>query len=358
MEKFMIDCLKESPGVCSKLVKAKDTANDLVDYYLSVNPSSLILVGSGSSNNIAQCSKLALKKYLGVDVTIYTPVEFANYEADHHQGALVACLSQSGRSTNTIEAIEASKAHGYATVGMTMVPNSPLTGHCDHVFVYGSYTNEKDSFVCRGFSASVTYFIIFALKVALKQGRLKEAEYNKLLKELQTVIDTMPKMHELVEKFYQSNKHDLYEARRNMVMGIGNSLGIASEATLKYSETTGIPTNGYEIEEFLHGPAYEVKKDHALFFYDIDEKTHDRAITIYEASKELVDRTYIFSRFVNYGNQGVYCPINGVEETFLPVLFVIPIQMLPGRICEDLGIRAVTICNYRASQIAVTKTDK
>ena len=357
MAKFMIECLKESPEVCNKLSSSNNTAEDLIKYYLEVAPSKLILIGSGSSNNIAQCSKQVLKKFLKVNVEIYTPIQFAMYETECHEGALILCLSQSGRSTNTIEALEAAKQKGYKTAALTMVPNSPLSIHCEHVFEYGTYTGEQDSFVCRGFSASVTYFSIFAIKIALKKNYIKQNEYEKLIKDLLKITNSMSSLTTKTEIFFQDNKKDLFATHRNMVMGMGNSSGIASESTLKFSETTGIPTNGYETEEFLHGPAFEVKKDHALFIYDIDTKTHKRTLTIYEACKELCNRVYLISRFSDYGDNTIYFDIN-VEESLLPILFVIPVQMLPGRICEELGIRAITINNYRASQIAVSKTDR
>lgn len=358
MTKFMVECLHEAPAVCAKVLKEKGgDITKLTDLYLAKPYQKIVIVGSGSSYNIAQCARYTLEKYMDRKVEIITPIAFAKYDYKFHDNALIICISQSGRSTNTIAAIERAKQCGYDVTAISMVPNSPLTNYCEHVFVYGSYTGEADSFVCRGFSASVVFFAQFALEAGLKSGTCTKENYKKGCNDLQTIISFMPNAQEIVQKFYNQNKKDLYSMKRGMCIGIGSGNGILNEACLKFSETTGIPTNGYELEEFLHGPAFEVKKDHGLFILDMDDETHDRTLSIYEASKQLTDKVYLITRYPGVGDENtMYFPIHA-EACLLPIVFVTPIQMIPGLICEDLGIRAITIYNYRASNIAITKTD-
>lgn len=359
MTKFMVECLQEAPAACERVLKGKGgDIGRLAELYLAKPYRKLVLVGSGSSYNIAQCAKYALEKFLKRKVEILTPIAFAKYDYEYHEEALIICISQSGRSTNTIAAIQRAKEKNYDVAAISMVPNSPLTNYCEHVFVYGSYTGETDSFVCRGFSASVVFFVQFALEAGLKSGVITKEVYKEEFSQLNKVIAFMPQAQEIVRKFYVSFAKELYAMKRGMCIGIGAGTGILNEACLKFSETTGIPTNGYELEEFLHGPAFEVKKDHGIFILDINEETHDRTMSIFEACKELSDKVYLITRFKEVGNERtIYFPIEA-DACLLPIVFVTPIQMIPGLICEDLGIRAITIYNYRASTIAVTKTDQ
>lgn len=359
MSKWMTDCIDESPAVCLKMLKEKDKVIEKVKkLFLKKKYSKIVLVGSGSSYNIAMSAKYAMEEFLNIEVKVITPIAFVNYDYKYHEGAFIICMSQSGRSTNTIEAIQKAEECGYDVAGISMVPNSPLKNYCKNVLEYGSYTGELDSFVCRYFSSSVLYFILFALEAGKELGRVSEEVYKKKLEELTKVVEYLPTAVETVKEFHEKNKKSLYSMKRGMALGIGPTYGLTNEACLKLSETTGIPTNGYEIEEYLHGPAYEVKKDHGVFVMDADPLVHDRVISIYEASFQLTDRVYLITYSPSIkGENIVNFPVE-CDPVFRPLLYVIVFQYIPGKMCEDLNIRAVTIYNYRASQMVVTKTDK
>ncbi len=358
MPKWMIDCIEESPDVCKKMFKEKTAVVARIkELYLKKKYKKLLLIGSGSSYNIAMSSKYSLEAFLKIRTEVVTPIAFVNYDYRYHEDTLVICMSQSGRSTNTIAAIQKAKACGYDTAAITMVPNSPLGNYCENILEYGSYNGELDCFVCRYFSSSVLYFILFALEAGVESGTLRQEEYKQKTKELKETIDYLPTAIQLVSEFYERNKTDFFSMKRGMAVGIGPTFGLTNEACLKMSETTGIPTNGYELEEYLHGPIYEVKKDTAVFLLDGDPLVHDRTIAIYNASHEVTDRVYLFTYSSEIKGRQVLNLSLTIDPLFRPLLYVLPFQYIPGKMCEDLGIRAITIYNYRASCIAETKTD-
>lgn len=358
MMKWMTDCILEAPLVCMNMLKNKDKiTSKIVDLYTAKKYEKIVLVGSGSSYNIAMCAKYGLEKFLQLPVEVISPIAFANYEYRFKEKAFIICMSQSGRSTNTIEALNRARQCGYDAAGITMMPNSPLSHYCDHVLEYGSYTGEADSFVCRYFASSVLYFNLFAIEAANKLGYCSKEEYRERLKDLQHVVEAMPGVLQKIECFYETNKKAFYSMKRAMIMGIGPMFGLTNEGCLKFSETTGIPTNGYEVEEYLHGPAFEVKKDHALFFLDGDETMHDRIVSIYEASHELTDRVYLITHRAMSGDT-ILSIDTECDPVFRTILYVALFQYIPGKMCEELNIRSITIYNHRASCKVVTKTDK
>lgn len=356
--KWMTDCVKDAPMVCTSMLKNRETIVDkLVQLYIAKPYSKIVLVGSGSSNNIGCCAKPIIEKILKKKVEVFTPITFELYEYKFNENSLVICLSQSGRSTNTIKAVLKAKECGYDVASISMVPQSPIGNYCENVLEYGSYNGELDSFVCRYFASSVLYFAMFALEAGLKTETITKEEHKKYIKQLEETVRLMPNAIEEVNNFYNRNKQDLLSMKRCMFMGIGDLYGLATEATLKFSETTGIPTNGYEIEEFLHGPDYEVKKDHALFFFDGDSIVHDRIAEIYSEMNQLTDRVYLITDSDIKG-QKVININNDVDPIFKSILFLCTVQLIPGRICEDTGARAITIYNYRVQQALATKQDK
>lgn len=358
MYKWMYDCVEEAPAACKRIMKNRESLlNELVELYLSKDYSKVLIVASGSSFNIANCAKYAMEDNLKKRVEVLNSITFAKYDYSYHKDALVLCLSQSGRSTNTIAAVETAKQMNYTTAVVSMIPNSPIARYCDNAYIYGSHDEGKDVFVARGVPTSTLFLILFSLEAGLKSGGLSKDVYKLKIKELDTVIESMVDVRIATDKWYDLNKKDFYSMKRAMVCGIGVSYGVANEGALKIEETIGIPSNVYELEEFLHGPTYEVKKDNAIFLVDLDSKSHDRILTIYKAMHELTDRVYLLT----YSNEVIGEKVLNINTDpnclFNPLLFVIPFQILSSRVCDDLNIRAVTIYNHRSSQLLKTKMD-
>ncbi|MDD4643055.1 MAG: SIS domain-containing protein [Erysipelotrichaceae bacterium] len=358
MNKWMYDCIEEAPSACKRIMKNRESLlNELVELYLSKDYSKVLIVASGSSFNIANCAKYAMEDNLKKRVETVNSITFAKYDYAYHKDAFVLCLSQSGRSTNTIAAVETAKQMNYTTAVVSMIPNSPIARYCDNAYIYGSFDEGKDVFVARGLPTSTLFLILFSIEAGLKAGILSKEVYKTKIKELDSMIDLMINVRSSADKWYDLNKKDFYSMKRAMVCGIGVSYGVANEGALKIEETIGIPSNVYELEEFLHGPTYEVKKDNAIFLIDIDQRSHDRVLTIYKAMHELTDRVYLLT-FSNEINGDKVLNINADPNSlFNPLLFVIPFQILASRVCDDLNIRAVTIYNHRSSQLLKTKTD-
>lgn len=358
MNKWMYDCVLEAPGTCKSIMDNKDDLlKSLVDLYLSKDFEEILFVASGSSYNIANCAKYAIQKFLKVRVTVINSITFAKYDNLCFEKALVLCLSQSGRSTNTIAAVKKAREMDYTCATISMVVDSPISRYCDHVFNYGSHECGQDIFVCRGVPTSSLFLMLFALEAGLKKQVITLEEHDNQIAQLNKAIELMSEVRQKADKWYDNNKKAFYSMKRAMVCGIGPSFGAANEGALKMEETIGIASNVYELEEFLHGPTYEVKKDNAIFLLDMDETSHDRVTTIYKAMFELTDRVYLITNSEEISGDNVLNIHSDITEEFRTLLFVIPFQVLASRVCDDLRIRAVTVYNYRCAQALKTKTD-
>lgn len=358
MLKWMNDCILEAPKACEDVIKNRnDLLKELVELFLLKPYKKIVLVAAGSSFNIANCARYAMEEFLDIEVECIHSKTYARYDYKYHDNSFIMCLSQSGRSTNTIEAIKVAKENGNDVAALTMIPGSPVTNHAEHTFVYGTSKYGRDLFVCRGVPSSTLFLMLFALEAAYKGGKCDEKRYKQNIKQLEDVVKEMPRIQKKVLDFYTVNKEDFYSMRRVMIVGIGPSLGVALEGSLKLEETVGIPANAYESEEFIHGPTYEIKKDNAVFLLDMDDVMHDRIIAVYRGVQQLTDRAYLITKNANYADDHTLNIDVDCDPNFLPLLFVIPFQYIPSNICEELGIRAITIYNHRSSEALKTKTD-
>lgn len=356
MRKWMIDSIIEAPETCRYLFHNRQQyAYKLAELFLKKEYKEIVMVASGSSYNIAQCARYAIENYLGVRVSCVSPVTFSKYGYRFYEDPLILCLSQSGRSTNTIEAVKKAKELGYDVAAISMRPESPITQYCENILEYGTYAPGDDVFVCRGVPSSTLYFILFALEAGRRKGFYPEEKYQMRMAEIETLIERMPEIRKKSEAFYHLNKEEFYAMKRVMTIGTGPGLGVAMEGALKIEETIGIASNAYETEEFLHGPAYEVKKDHALFIVDIDDTMHTRHMQVFEASKELTDKVYLITKSKEIKGKNIIHISDEICPYILPVLFVIVFQFIASSVCDDLRVAAITIYNHRFSEKIKTK---
>lgn len=357
MKKWMYDCVIEAPDACRTVLKNRSQLEDFAELFIKKQYKKLVLVASGSSLNIANCAKYAMQDLLSIHIECIPAVTFATYDYCYHEDAFVLFLSQSGKSTNTMEAIKTALQHHLDIAVITMIKDSPMSRMCENSYTYGTAEFGEDVFVCRGVPSSSLFLMLFAMEAGLKKGVVSKEQYKKDRKELENLVKEMDKVRSLIDIWYDKNMEELHNVKRFMSVGIGPGYGVALEGALKIEETVGIPANAYEADEYLHGPAFEIKKDHGVFIVDLDERFHDRALMIYEASKQLTDKVYMVTKFPSFSDKRVLTLNAPISSNYLPILFVMPFQITASRICDDLRISAITVYNYRAMQIAKTKAD-
>ena len=108
----MMDYIEETPRVLQyNIHNRKELLKPLFDYSSRQNSkTSLFLIASGSSYNACHIARSFLLKCLDIPVRILTPYTFTYYEHDFNENDLIIVISQSGLSTNAIEALKKAKA--------------------------------------------------------------------------------------------------------------------------------------------------------------------------------------------------------------------------------------------------------
>ena len=123
--------------------------------------------------------------------------------------------------------------------------------------------------------------MLFALNVA-RGKTLTEEKYTYYLEELNKAAQCHEDVQGKVKDFYELNKRNLLSMQNCYVVGMGPNFGTALEGALKFSETIQVVSVAYELEEFLHGPNFQLTPNYTLFFIDNEDETSDRLLDIYE----------------------------------------------------------------------------
>lgn len=350
----MFTYMDAAPSMCRSMIQGgSERVGGLVGQYCAGAYRRILIVASGSSYNIAMASKAYIQRLLDVEVAVMWPMTYIL--CDHNQGddTFVICMSQSGKSTNTIEAVRCAKSAGQDVCALTCNGNAPIHDVCESVYEYGS--GADDYYVAKGFPTSCAFLFSFAIEAALELGLIADEDADRERAELLAVVESMPAAIRGSREFFARHRDALIRARRIMCVGIGAGYGIALEGALKLNEMTGIAANAYEMEEFVHGPTYEIRKDHVVFLVDLGDVGHARMMQLHDALGELTDHVYVIDATGEHAPEKsvrLESPAHGACDAMRAV---IPFQAVSEEICSDLDMLSYNLSNFDFEQKMKTK---
>ncbi|WP_455846084.1 SIS domain-containing protein [Pantoea agglomerans] len=297
---------------------------------------SVLVLATGSSINAALSAKYYLERLTGVRISVQEPFHFHHYEQWDPATDLVIAISQSGESTSTLAAIAALKQqHGVATWGITGRLSSPLALAVDHAVEIKS-GEERVGYVTKGYLATIMTLMLIGLYSAHQSGRLNAQQEQQQLASLQRGAAAIPNIIERTEAFWQRWQADLTAAPRFISIGFGPAIGVLKEMETKFSETVRVPSQGIELEAFMHGPYFEINPQHRLFFIDVDAPVRERLRLLRDYEQRVTPHVWSLCLGESDDQRTLALGVE-VSEWMAPLLLVIPFQILAHHIAEAKG---------------------
>lgn len=338
MQPTMLTYIKETPAqLAYNNEHSKEITKQLVDLYLKKDYQTIWIIACGSSFNGAQCAKPFIMKYLNCDVKIVPPNSFVYHDHHLNENDLAFVVSQSGCSTNSIEALKKLKELGHLAIGLTGNINSDFKDWSDLLIDY-SVGKETVGYVTKGVATLAQFLMLFALEAALAKQKISIEDYEKVMKELHEV----PTRHEIIQKetfdFYQRNKAVLTSMSVSYTCGFIQGYGIACEGALKIGETVQIPSFAYEAEEFIHGPNLQLTPNYTLYFIDDFACGSERLLQIYQAAHSVSERVFAITNSPIVDDQHAIRLLFDIQEPLLTPLYVLPFfQIIAYQVTSDLN---------------------
>lgn len=315
------------------LDRRKELTRELVDKFMESGKDQICIVASGSSLNAALTAEWFMNKYLGNSVAVMSPTEYLDYRKEMARDKFLIVISQSGCSTNIIEAVRDMGKDGIQPAVLTGNLEGDLKEYCDTMIEYG-VGNETVDYVTLGMITLVEFLILFALEVGRRKDVLSEGEYDDIVAGMRTCCDASREMYEksvvFVEKFYDHLLH----MDSAMIVADGANMGVIREAALKFGETLKIPALYYENEEYIHGPNMQLTPDSTVFFIDTNAR-HDRIYDVFQATALVTDHVYLVTnKEVPDRDQIIKVPCHVMNE-ITPLFTVVPFQYISAHVTRE-----------------------
>lgn len=307
----------------------------------------IVIAASGSSRHAGLTAEITLEDFAGLAVDVEYASEYSLRSTNTKRDPAVIVISQSGETADTLAALREAKQRGHKTIAVTNVENSTMARECDAPMPTMAGV-EKAIPATKSFTTQLLVLQLLSLFASQERKTMDAAE---IASRLQRVHDlskqieaALPKWEESIKKiapFYASAKTFLF-------LGRGIHYAIAREGALKLKESSYLHAEGYPAGELKHGPNALVSPEVPLIVlatYDADDK---ESVNRYEKTVQLLadmkQQGATVLALVNEGDTRVpelvthSIPVPVSEEHLLPILEVVPLQLLSYFIAIHNGV--------------------
>lgn len=336
MDETMLTYIKKEQQTDERILREHETnLKPFYDWLKQNQKTRWVILATGSSANAIEAARYYVEKIAKVHVDIRIPFLFSNYEQQMYEDEVYIAVSQSGHSYSTIQALDVIQAQDCFV--LTADRTSPIAKLSASLLDIGCGFEAVD-LVTMGFSATVLSFMLMGLQAARIWGIVDETGYQRELQELHTTISRIDETLDRCVCWYDRNQSELVNPQAIAVIGYGAGYGVAKEAETKITETIHCPMNGYELEEYMHGPYLAMHKDLTVFFIRSEHPAlKARMQALYDYLHNVTPHCFVLCEndTASARDLSIGAP---VDEYKSALLYVIAFQYLSYRVCADRGI--------------------
>ena len=289
----------------------------------------IIICACGTSWHAGLIGKYMIEDLTRIPVEVEYSSEFRYRNPVIYPDDVVIAISQSGETADTLAAMQLAKASGAFLFGICNVVGSSIARAADT----GCYTHagpEIGVASTKAFTAQVETLLLLALSIGQEKGTVSEEYRLRIIRELQTIPDKIAQILKHNRQISEIAKTFTY-AHNFIYLGRGYNYPVALEGALKLKEISYIHAEGYPAAEMKHGPIALIDEEMPVVAIAPRCGNYDKILSNIQEVKARKGRVI---SIVTEGDKDVralsdlYFEIPATEECLVPLLSVIPLQLL------------------------------
>jgi glucosamine--fructose-6-phosphate aminotransferase (isomerizing) len=315
----------------------------------------IFVSGIGTSFHAATVGEYLLR-FVGTDAWAVRSFDFVHYPRPLRPDDGVIVVSHRGSKLHGIGAVQRAVESGVVTVGITG-KNSKMQG-ADVIIE----TVEQDP----SSTHSISYIgaLVRLSQVAARLGALKG--YERQAKRLMQGLAQLPVLMEDIlsreDEVRQIAQEAVAQSRRLYFVGAGPNAVTAPEGALKAKEAAYVTTEGFELEQAIHGPQVAFEVDDLLIPISVEGAAQSRMADFLLALSEIGSRVWLVGEAPTMETAGLFnrqgwsrfaiCDGADLPEELTPLLAALPVQLLADFLATARGTNADS---FRKDQEAYDK---
>jgi glucosamine--fructose-6-phosphate aminotransferase (isomerizing) len=329
---LMLQEIDEQPNVLERTLNAEwRHAEQLSRVLARRNPSLIVLVARGTSDNAAQFGRYLLEITTGIPVSLAAPSVHTLYRARLRlSNALAIGISQSGESTDINLTIRHAKECGAMTVGITNDSRSTLATLVDEIFVTRA-GQERSVAATKTYTAQL--MVLYLLAACLRGF---SNGWSKSLSRIPgwTARSLLLKatIREIVERYRFM--------RQCAVVGRGLNYANAFELAIKLMETCYVMAERFSSADFLHGPIAMVEGGFPVILFAAPGRAFRDMLKLTRRLMQLKAETVVISseaQILKFATRALRVR-DRIDDLYSPIPYIVPGQIFAALLAETKGL--------------------
>jgi len=299
------------------------------------------IVACGTSWHAGLVGKFLIERFSRLPVEIDYASEYRYRQPIVDDRTLTVAITQSGETADTLAALREARDRGAATLAVCNVVGSMATREADGT-LYTYAGPEIGVASTKAFTSQLVAMNLLALRLAEIHGVVSGACITNQLNALKSVpglieqvLERDPEIQDIAKRHFQRSSF--------LYLGRGINYPIALEGALKLKELSYIHAEGYPAGEMKHGPIALIDETVpvvAIATEDLFSKVASNIQEVKARGASVVIVTDVSpKRFAGMldPDRDSLVPIPGTDPLLMPLLAVVPLQLLAYHIARCRG---------------------
>ena len=212
---------------------------------------SITVIACGTAMHAGLIGKHLIEKVCRIPVNVCVASEYMYSMPIVNDRTLVICVSQSGETIDTLEALKYAQSNGAGSLAIVNVKASSIAMQADNVI----YTNAGPEIAVastKAYTTQVAVFYLIAAKIAYLRGILSKDDVKDFINELKKVPGAVENVIDRREEIHRLSS-SLLTAEHTFMIGRGLDYPALLEASLKLKEISYIHSEAFASGELKHG---------------------------------------------------------------------------------------------------------
>ncbi len=340
---YMEKEIMEQPEVLEKTITPRisnmlpDFSKDNVDDSLFEGIDNISVIACGTAMHAGLIGKGLFQSKVNIPCEVHLASEFMYTDPVINEKTLLICVSQSGETIDTLEALKYGKKNGAKSLSIVNVKGSSIARESDYVI----YTDAGPEIAVASTKAYTTQVSIFFLIVA-KMAQVNETMSDEEIKNYISGVLEIPKAAEIILEQKDAIHHlskAMLTTEHAFMIGRGQDYPALLEAALKLKEISYIHTEAFASGELKHGTIALITQGTPVVALVTQSALKSKQISnIREVQSRGAEVITLIKKSLNDGSISCSFELPDLMDEFMVIPSVIAMQLLAYYVSSDKGL--------------------
>ena len=340
---FMEKEIMEQPRVIGDIIKKHinngfvDFTCDNIDNSVFTDCDNITVIACGTAMHAGLIGKNLIEKTCSIPVSVCMASEYMYSEPIINSKTLVICVSQSGETIDTLEALKYAKRRGARSLSIVNVKGSSIANESENVI----YTNAGPEIAVastKAYTAQAMVFYLITAHIAYLKGLLNYEGASRFVSQImripgavQDVLNRRSEIHKLSKNFLTCD--------HTFMIGRGLDYPALLEAALKLKEISYIHCEAFASGELKHGTIALITQETPVIALLTQENLMSKQVSNIREVQSRGARVISFvRRSLKTGYVDCSFELPDIEDDFTAIPAVVSLQLLAYYVSSDKGL--------------------